>query len=94
MNAEQIENWRKVLFRMYGPYAFFMTDEQIQMFKDRMQLSIDRLAAQDDEPQECTCDPKREGRTVHQDGSVECNKCHKTRAALAPQPGVIGEEKG
>lgn len=75
MTDEQIENWRRVLFQMIGPYAFFMPREHIQAYRDRMQAAVDALP----EATLCSCDPKREGKTIHLDGRVTCNKCHKER---------------
>jgi hypothetical protein len=77
LNEQQTENWREVLFQMFGPYAFFMTPETIQAFHDKFQGDINRLSTA--EPALCTCDPNHEGKTVHKDGSVECNKCHRPR---------------
>jgi hypothetical protein len=41
LTPEQIENWRKVLLIMFGPYATLMSDEQIENYKDRMQAAVD-----------------------------------------------------
>lgn len=37
MTDEQVENWRKVLLFILGPYARLMTREQIQAYRDLMQ---------------------------------------------------------
>jgi hypothetical protein len=70
-----------------GPYALMMPVEQIYLLRDRFQAWAQRenqgvMDAEAQEPKFCECDPKREGKTVHQDGSVECNKCHKLRQAV------------
>ena len=72
MTDEQVENWRKVLYRMFGPVALLCPREQIVEYRNRFQLQVNKL---------CVCDPEREGKTVRQDGSIECNKCHKPRQA-------------
>lgn len=41
LTGEQIQNWRKVLTGMFGPYALIMSDEQIQSYRDRMQATVD-----------------------------------------------------
>ena len=40
MTPEQIENWRGVL----GWVAMFMTDEQIQVYRDYVQSRVNRMA--------------------------------------------------
>jgi hypothetical protein len=40
LTDEQVENWRRVLAGMFGPYAFLMPREQIQAFRDRMQAQV------------------------------------------------------
>lgn len=40
---EQIENLRKVLITMYGPYAMFMSEEDINRYADRLQKHIDDI---------------------------------------------------
>ncbi len=37
LTPEQIENWRKVLCGLIGPYALMMTDEQIRAYRDQIQ---------------------------------------------------------
>ena len=41
LTKEQIENWRKVLFGMFGSYARLMSDEQILAYAQNMQSHID-----------------------------------------------------
>lgn len=41
LSPEQIENWRKVLFGMIGPYAKIMPADEIQKFRDKMQRDAD-----------------------------------------------------
>jgi hypothetical protein len=36
----QVENWRKVLFGIVGPYATFMSREDIQKFRDKMNRDV------------------------------------------------------
>ena len=40
LTPEQIENWRKVLFVMFGPYAAMMPAEVIQKYRDKMQANV------------------------------------------------------
>lgn len=37
LSKEQIENWRKVLSGMFGPYAFVMSEAQIEAYAENMQ---------------------------------------------------------
>lgn len=37
LTDEQIENWRRVLVNMFGPYALLMPKEEIQRHRDKMQ---------------------------------------------------------
>jgi len=37
LTTEQIENWRRVLLTMVGPYALIMPAEEIQGFRNKMQ---------------------------------------------------------
>lgn len=41
MTDEQIQNWRKILCGMLGPYAIIMPKEQIEKFRDKMQSWAD-----------------------------------------------------
>jgi hypothetical protein len=41
LSDEQIENWRKVLCGIVGPYALVMPKEDIQKFRDKMQANAD-----------------------------------------------------
>jgi len=43
LTPEQIENWRKVLLGMLGPYALIMSVEDIQKFRDRLQDKADNI---------------------------------------------------
>ena len=40
LTPEQIENWRKVLLRMIGPYALIAPPEDIQAMRDKMQKNF------------------------------------------------------
>ncbi len=42
LTPEQIKNWKNILCGMVGPYAKFMTDEQVQAFRDKMQNGINK----------------------------------------------------
>jgi len=37
MTDEQVENYRKVLFHIVGPYALIMPREEVIRYKDEMQ---------------------------------------------------------
>ena len=41
LTPEQIQNWRKVLAGMIGPYALIMPDEQVCKLRDRFQAKIE-----------------------------------------------------
>jgi hypothetical protein len=41
LTPKQIENWRRILCMMIGPYALMMTDEQIQQYRDQMQKKLE-----------------------------------------------------
>lgn len=43
LTPTQIENWRRVLCGMIGPYALIMPVEDIQKFRDKMQKDVYRL---------------------------------------------------
>lgn len=40
LTDEQIENWRRVLCGMLGPYALIMPKEQVQRLRDKMQRDL------------------------------------------------------
>ena len=42
MTDEQIENWRKVLSMILGPYALMMPKEDVQKMRDKMQEHVDK----------------------------------------------------
>lgn len=44
LTDEQIENWRKTLCGVLGPYALIMTREQIEAYADRMQKLAEQAA--------------------------------------------------
>ena len=46
LSPEQIKNWRRVLSAMLGPYAFIMSNEQIQQQRDVMQKRITKETKQ------------------------------------------------
>lgn len=37
LTPEQIQNWRRVMVGMLGPYALIMSDEDVQRMRDKMQ---------------------------------------------------------
>jgi hypothetical protein len=41
LTDEQVENWRRVIVGMLGPYALIMTREQIMTIRDRLQFMAD-----------------------------------------------------
>jgi len=43
LTPEQIQNWRRVLCSMFGPYALIMTEDEIQKTRDNMQNSVNSL---------------------------------------------------
>lgn len=43
MTPEQIENWRRVLCGMFGPYALIMPIEDIYKMRDKFQGHINKL---------------------------------------------------
>jgi hypothetical protein len=44
LTPEQIENWRRVLCGMIGPYALMMPAEQIQLYRDKLQGGLTQRA--------------------------------------------------
>jgi len=48
LTPEQIENWRKILVGMIGPYALLMSDEEIEILRNKMQARIDRMEGRRD----------------------------------------------
>ena len=47
LSPKQIENWRRTLTRQYGPMVRFLSDEEIQQYRDNMQAAVDRGVAKD-----------------------------------------------
>lgn len=43
LSDEQVENWRKILVTMIGPYAMLMSRDQICAIRDKMQSHIDKI---------------------------------------------------
>ena len=39
----QVENWRRVLFGIVGPYALIMSKEDIQLWRNQLQKGVDNL---------------------------------------------------
>jgi hypothetical protein len=42
MTDKQIENWRKILAMDIGPYAYLMSKEEIEMWRDKLQGMINK----------------------------------------------------
>jgi len=40
LSPEQIENWRRILCEMLGPYALIASDAEIQKMRDKFQKRI------------------------------------------------------
>lgn len=47
LTDEQIENWRRVMVSVIGPYALFMSKEEIQRLRDRMQSKLNEIEHDD-----------------------------------------------
>ena len=47
LTDEQIENWRRVLCGMLGPYALIMPKEQVQRLRDKMQGDLNAMPAEE-----------------------------------------------
>ena len=43
MTPEQIQNWRKVLVGMLGPYALIMPEADVEKFRDKFQEHVEIL---------------------------------------------------
>lgn len=43
LSPTQVQNWRRVLFGMIGPYALIMPTSEIQQFRDKMQKDANDL---------------------------------------------------
>ena len=44
LSDEQIENWRKTLCGMIGPYALIMPKEEVQAIRDKMQENVNDIS--------------------------------------------------
>jgi len=40
LTPEQVQNWRRVLCGMIGPYALLMPDAEVQKIRDRFQQIV------------------------------------------------------
>ena len=78
LTTEQIENWRKVLCPVLGPYARLMSDEMVEKIATNMQARINECSGEGI-PKFCICDPVVNAKTIHTDGRVTCNKCRLER---------------
>ena len=43
LTPEQIENWRRILVTQIGPYALFMSLEEIQEHRDMIQKQVNKI---------------------------------------------------
>ena len=43
LSTEQVENWRRVLLMMVGPYALMMSEDEIQKYRDEMQKKVNKF---------------------------------------------------
>ena len=43
LNPEQVQNWRKVLCTMLGPYALIMPEGEVSKMRDKFQDQVDKL---------------------------------------------------
>lgn len=41
LNDEQVENWRRILSLMFGPYTFIMPKTMVQAMRDKIQNSFE-----------------------------------------------------
>jgi hypothetical protein len=41
MTPDQIKNWREVLARSLGVFVLFLSDDDIEVLKNRVQLGVD-----------------------------------------------------
>ena len=48
LTPEQIVSWRKVLLEMFGSFVNFLSDKEIQSFKDNLQNQVDKLPSEDE----------------------------------------------
>jgi hypothetical protein len=49
LTDEQVENWRKVLIGMFGPYAMMMSRAQIEAYAEKVQEFSNELAEKGEE---------------------------------------------
>jgi hypothetical protein len=47
MTPEQVENWRKVLCEILGPYALIMPVEDVHKFRDKLQKKVNTLSVKE-----------------------------------------------
>lgn len=47
LTDEQIENWRRVMVSIIGPYALVMPKAEIQILRDRMQAKANEIELTD-----------------------------------------------
>ena len=52
LTDEQVENWRKVLLGMIGPYALIMPREDIQAFREKTQKAALQMGEPGRDPPE------------------------------------------
>lgn len=59
LTDEQIQNWRRVMVYMIGPYALIMSKEEIQRLHDKMQARVNEIEA--DSPDDAAAQPSAQG---------------------------------
>lgn len=47
LTPQQVEHWRNVLFRMIGPYAFIMPEEDVNSMREKLQADMERITKQE-----------------------------------------------
>lgn len=50
LTPEQIANWRNMLCMRFGAYGLFLTDDEIQEYRDRLQADIASFPPADADP--------------------------------------------
>ena len=82
LTPEQILNFRRLLIGSIGPYAFLMSDDDVQAYRDAIQAKLDEVVKDevDKGVNACSCDTKRYSYTIRMNGDVQCNHCKKLRS--------------
>lgn len=73
MTPEQVQNWRVYLSgTKLGPYAFFMPVNQIEKFRDMLQVAINELPESQPKPEPVI---DADGRCQHKVNARHCKIC-------------------